>query len=101
MRADVAVGPHQHADVAEEARGRGRSIWAIVVEASTVARLFDHDRRRQIRRELFVHADRARAGPPPPCGPLKVLCGLKCIMSAPKSPGRAMPRMAFMLAPSR
>ena len=28
-------------------------------------------------------------GPPPPCGPLNVLCGLKCIMSAPKSPGRA------------
>ena len=40
-------------------------------------------------------------GPPQPCGVEKVLCVLKCMTSAPNSAGRVLPRMAFMLAPSR
>ena len=34
------------------------------------------------------------------CGPVNVLWTLKCIMSPPKSPGRVIPKMAFMFAPS-
>jgi hypothetical protein len=40
-------------------------------------------------------------GPPPPCGMQNVLCRFKWQTSAPKSPGRATPTIAFMFAPSR
>ena len=48
----------------------------------------------------FLTATGPAPGPPPPCGVEKVLCRLRCITSTPKSPGRAMPTSAFMLAPS-
>ncbi len=81
---------------------RGRSTWAGRSRGGSRRRRATTTRRGQVRRQLLRPRRSGPApGPPPPCGPLKVLCGLKCIMSAPKSPGRVMPRMAFMFAPSR
>ncbi|CAC9968397.1 hypothetical protein [uncultured Gammaproteobacteria bacterium] len=40
-------------------------------------------------------------GPPPPWGIAKVLWRLMCDTSAPNSPIRVMPTMAFRLAPSK
>ncbi len=49
---------------------------------------------------MFLHATGPDPGPPPPCGVEKVLCRFRCMTSTPKSPGRAFPSSAFMLAPS-
>ena len=40
-------------------------------------------------------------GPPPPCGMQKVLWRFRWQTSAPMSPGRQSPTIAFMFAPSR
>ena len=51
----------------------------------------DHRVPGQERREVRRHADRAHAGPPPPCGMQNVLCRLRWQTSAPMSPGPAEP----------
>ena len=101
QRADVAVAAHQHADVAEEAAHPADRLGPIVVQPVAVAVLDDQRRRQDTAASCWRTAIGPAPGPPPPCGPVNVLWTLKCIMSAPKSPGRVMPRMAFMLAPSR
>ena len=94
VRADVAVGPQQHADVAEEGADAADGLGAVVVEASSGR---GRGRGRRSLSDLCplasdlslttIGAGKYGAsvsvtqigpapGPPPPCGPLKVLCGL-------------------------
>src|SRR6478609_267996 len=49
----------------------------------------------------FATAIGPMPGPPPPCGMQNVLWRFKWQTSAPTSPGRASPTIAFMFAPSR
>ena len=87
--ADVAVRPHQHAHVAEKAAHAADRFGPIVIQAIAVAVALDDAAPADTVPACAVTAIGPAPGPPPPCGPLNVLCGLKCIMSAPKSPGRA------------
>ena len=62
VRADVAVHPHQHADVAEEAPHAADRLGPVVVEAVAVVRPSTTTGDGQERGQLLGHGDRARAG---------------------------------------
>ncbi len=77
MRADVAIGPHQHADVLPKKLPHAADRLRPVVTERIVVAIFRDDRAVGKYGETFrSRRSDPRPGPPPPCGPLKVLCGL-------------------------
>jgi len=99
VRQDVGERAHQHAEVAVEGADAADGVLALVVPRQLFAGAPQRGTGRNGSSAFFTATGPA-PGPPPPWGVENVLCRLRCMASTPKSPGRAMPTSAFMLAPS-
>ena len=95
-------GVYKYDNDIEDSIGRVKPFYGnfgIYLRAYTYIRSMGNKGLEEVSEAAVLNANYIK-GPPPPCGPVKVLCKFKCTASKPISPGRTLSIMAFKFAPS-